>query len=102
MSEEGKSVGLIDAIASAEDLLQVSTTLALHIVEGRSTPRLSSLSRTDKLGNSIQQTKEMLEGIRQELKETAETMPQKMACLDVIEEGISSAGRSGVSKVRSI
>ena len=97
ISEEGKNLGLVDAIASSEELLEVSSNLALDIVESRR-PRLFSLSRTDKLG-SIQETKEILEAIRQEVKETAQTMPQKMACLDVIEEGITSGGHSGVSKV---
>lgn len=97
MSEEGKSLGLIDAIASPEELLEVACDLALDIVESRR-PRLSSLSRTDKLG-STEQAMEILEGIRQGAKETAHTMPEKLACLDVIGEGITSGGRSGVLKV---
>ncbi|EOY29700.1 Enoyl-CoA hydratase/isomerase family, putative isoform 4 [Theobroma cacao] len=96
MSEEGKSLGLIDAIASPEELLEVACDLALDIVESRR-PRLSSLSRTDKLG-STEQAMEILEGFRQGAKETAHTMPEKLACLDVIGEGITSGGRSGVLK----
>ena len=81
MSEEGKNLGLIDAIASSEDLLEVSSNLALDIVENRR-PRLFSLSRTDKLC-CIQEAKERLEAIRQEVNETAQTMPQKVACMSL-------------------
>ncbi|XVE97557.1 hypothetical protein REPUB_Repub03eG0029500 [Reevesia pubescens] len=100
MSEEGKNVGLIDAIASPQELLEVSSNLALDIVECRRS-RLSSLSRTDKLG-SIQITKQILEGVRQEVKQTAQTMPQKLACLDLIEEGLTSGGHSGVLKEEKV
>ncbi|XVE71042.1 hypothetical protein DITRI_Ditri10aG0118400 [Diplodiscus trichospermus] len=102
MSEEGEKLGLIDAIASSEELLDVSSNLALDIVESRR-PRLFSLLRNDKLG-SIQETKEILEAIRQEVKETtaAQTMPQKMACLDVIEEGITFGGHSGILKEEKV
>lgn len=98
--EEGKNVGLIDAIASSEELLEVSCNLALEIEERRrGRPRLFSLSRTDKLG-SVEEAKEVLEAIRKEVKETAhQTMPQKVACLDVIEQGITCGGHSGVLKV---
>ncbi|OMO61880.1 Crotonase superfamily [Corchorus capsularis] len=96
MSEEGKTLGLIDAIASPEELLETSCNLALNIAENRK-PRLYSLSRTDKLDSSSK-TEEILQGFRQQAEVTALTMPHKLSCLDVIQEGLTSGGHSGILK----
>ena len=97
MSEEGKKLGLIDAIVSSEELLRVSRQWALDIAE-RCKPWMRSLHMTDKLG-SLSEAREILKVARQQAKQTAPNMPQHQACLDVIEEGVIHGGYSGVLKV---
>ncbi|KAH7850080.1 hypothetical protein Vadar_027641 [Vaccinium darrowii] len=96
MSEEGKELGLIDALVSSEELLRVSRLWALDIAARRK-PWIRSLHRTDKLG-SLSESREILKVARQQGKQTAPNMPQNLACLDVIEEGIIHGGYNGVLK----
>ncbi|KAJ7973844.1 Peroxisomal fatty acid beta-oxidation multifunctional protein [Quillaja saponaria] len=94
MSEEGKKLGLIDAIVSSKDLLNVSRLWAIEIADRRK-PWIRSLHRTDRLG-SLYEAREVLKIARQQARKTAPNMPQHQACLDVIEEGIVHGGYSGV------
>ncbi|XP_057501357.1 peroxisomal fatty acid beta-oxidation multifunctional protein AIM1 [Actinidia eriantha] len=96
MSEEGKKLGLIDAIVSSEELLRVSRQWALDIAERRK-PWMRSLHMTEKLG-SLSEAREILKVARQQAKQTAPNMPQHQACLDVIEEGVIHGGYNGVLK----
>lgn len=97
MSEEGKKLGLIDAIVPSTELLKVARQWALDIAERRK-PWMRSLHRTDKIG-SLSEAREVLKSARQQVKQTARNMPQHLACLDVIEEGIVHGGYNGVLKV---
>lgn len=97
MSEEGKKLGLIDAIVSPEELLKVSRLWAIEIGERRK-PWIRSLHRTDKLG-SLSEAREALKIVRQQVKKTAPHMPQHLACVDVVEHGIVYGGYSGVLRV---
>ncbi|KAF8388966.1 hypothetical protein HHK36_025650 [Tetracentron sinense] len=96
LSEDGKKLGLIDAVVSSEELLKVSRLWALDIAERRR-PWITSLRRTDKLG-SLSEVRGILKVARQQARQTAPNMPQHQACLDVIEEGVVSGGYSGVLK----
>ncbi|KAI7732668.1 hypothetical protein M8C21_024517 [Ambrosia artemisiifolia] len=96
LSEEGKKLGLIDAIVPPQDLLKVSRQWALDIAEARK-PWVRSLHRTDKIG-SLSEAREIIKNARQSAKRTAPNMPQHQACLDVIEEGIVRGGYAGVLK----
>ncbi|XP_070003979.1 peroxisomal fatty acid beta-oxidation multifunctional protein AIM1 isoform X2 [Nicotiana sylvestris] len=96
MSEEGKKLGLIDAIVPSTELLKVARQWALDIAERRK-PWMRSLHRTDKIG-SLSEAREVLKSARQQVKQTARNMPQHLACLDVIEEGIVHGGYNGVLK----
>jgi len=96
MSEEGKKLGLIDALVPSEELLRVSRQWALDIAARRK-PWVRSLHRTDKIG-SLPESREILKVARQQAKQTAPNMPQHLACLDVIEEGIIHGGYNGVLK----
>lgn len=96
-SEEGRKLGLIDAIVSSEELLKVSRLWALEIGERRK-PWIRALHRTDKLG-SLSEAREVLRTARQQVKKTAPHLPQQQACIDVIEHGIVHGGYSGVLKV---
>ncbi|RDX74994.1 Peroxisomal fatty acid beta-oxidation multifunctional protein AIM1 [Mucuna pruriens] len=95
-SEEGRKLGLIDAIVSSEELLKASRLWALEIGEARK-PWIRSLHRTDKLG-SLSEAREVLRTARQQVKNTAPHLPQQQACIDVIEHGIVHGGYSGVLK----
>ncbi|XP_065849474.1 peroxisomal fatty acid beta-oxidation multifunctional protein AIM1 isoform X2 [Euphorbia lathyris] len=96
MSEEGKKLGLVDVIVPSQELLKVSRQWALEIKERRK-PWVRSLHSTDKL-NSLSESHELLKAARQHAKKTAPNMPQHLACLDVIEEGIVHGGYNGVLK----
>ncbi|KAK6151803.1 hypothetical protein DH2020_014438 [Rehmannia glutinosa] len=95
-SEEGKKLGLVDAVAPSEELLKVSRQWALDIA-GRRKPWIRSLHKTDKLG-SLPEVHDILKTARQQAKQTAKNMPQHQACLDVIEEGIIHGGYHGLLK----
>lgn len=97
LSEEGKKLGLIDAIVSPDELLKVSRQWASDIADRRK-PWISSLQRTDKLG-SLSEANEIIRVAREQVKRTAPNMPQHQACLDVIHEGVVQGGYSGVLKV---
>lgn len=97
MSEEGKEVGLVDAIVPLEELLKVSKQWALDIAARRK-PWIRSLHAMDKLG-SLSEAHDIIKMARQQAKQTAKNMPQHLACLDVIEEGIIHGGYIGVLKV---
>ncbi|XP_044471440.1 peroxisomal fatty acid beta-oxidation multifunctional protein AIM1 [Mangifera indica] len=96
MSEEGKKLGLIDAIVASEELLKVSRLWALDIAARRK-PWIRTLHRTDKIG-SLAEAREVLKTARQQAKKTAPNMPQHHVCLDVMEEGVIHGGYSGVLK----
>ncbi|TYH60538.1 hypothetical protein ES332_D08G300700v1 [Gossypium tomentosum] len=96
MSEEGKKLGLIDALVPSKELLKVSCAWALDMAERRK-PWLRSLHRTDKIG-SLSEAREVLRMARLQAKKTAPNLPQHQVCLDVIEEGIVHGGYSGVLK----
>ncbi|XP_072998777.1 peroxisomal fatty acid beta-oxidation multifunctional protein [Typha latifolia] len=99
-AKEGKEYGLIDAIASADELVEVSRLWALDIAERRK-PWISSLRRTDRLG-SLSEARAILKAARQQAKRIAPNMPQHQACLDAIEEGIEFGGYAGVLKEAKI
>ncbi|KAI7733393.1 hypothetical protein M8C21_002009 [Ambrosia artemisiifolia] len=96
LSEEGKRLGLIDAIVPPQELLKVSRQWALDIVEKRK-PWTRSLHRIDKIG-SLSEALETIKVARQQVKRSASNMPQHQACLDVIQEGIVLGGYHGVLK----
>ncbi|PIN08136.1 Hydroxyacyl-CoA dehydrogenase/enoyl-CoA hydratase [Handroanthus impetiginosus] len=95
-SDEGKKLGLVDAVVPKEELLKVSRQWALEIAGGRK-PWIRSLHRTDKLG-SLPEMHHIINTARQQAKQTAKNMPQHQACLDVIEEGIIHGGYHGLLK----
>lgn len=97
MSEEGKKLGLIDAVVPSSELLKVSRQWALDNAERRK-PWMRSLHKTDKIG-SLSEAHEILKVAREQVKQTAKNMPQHLACIEVIEEGIIHGGYNGVLKV---
>ncbi|CAI0628816.1 unnamed protein product [Linum tenue] len=100
LSEEGQKLGLIDALVSSEELLNVSRQWALDIAERRK-PWVRSLHKTDKIG-SLSEARQVLKAARLQAKKTAPNMPQHLGCLDVIEDGIIHGGYNGVLKVPGV
>eukprot|EP01018_Ginkgo_biloba_P007976 Gb_20830 [translate_table: standard] len=95
-SDEGKKLGLIDAIVSPGELMNTARKWALEIVERRR-PWVNTLYRTDKL-EPLGEAREILKFARDQAKETAPNLPHPQICLDAIEEGIVSGGLAGVVK----
>jgi len=93
---EGKEYGLIDALVSPKELIEISRQWALDIAERRK-PWISSLRRTDRLG-SLSEARQILQAARQQAKRIAPNMPQHQVCLDAIEEGVNFGGYAGVLK----
>ncbi|CAI9100356.1 OLC1v1037336C1 [Oldenlandia corymbosa var. corymbosa] len=100
LSEEGKSLGLIDEIATSNELLNVSRLWALDIA-ARCKPWLHTLHRTDKIG-SFSEARKVLEMARQQAKKVAPNMPQHQACLDAIEDGVIHGAYSGLLKEATV
>lgn len=96
-SEEGKNIGLVDAVVPSDELLKASRQWALDIIERRK-PWIRSLHRVDKLG-SLPEVIDIIKTARQQAKQTFKNVPQHQACLDVIEEGIIHGGYQGLLKV---
>ncbi|KAL7093597.1 hypothetical protein ACP275_11G049200 [Erythranthe tilingii] len=95
-SEEGKKLGLVDAVVPSGELLKVSRQWALDIADRRK-PWIRSLHSIDKLG-SLPEMHAIINSARQQVKQVAKNMPQHQACLDVIEEGIIHGGYHGLLK----
>ncbi|EYU32938.1 hypothetical protein ABFS82_11G049300 [Erythranthe guttata] len=95
-SEEGKKLGLVDAVVPSGELLKVSRQWALDIADRRK-PWIRSLHSIDKLG-SLPEMHAIIKSARQQVKQVAKNMPQHQACLDVIEEGIIHGGYHGLLK----
>ncbi|KAM3240126.1 hypothetical protein ACQJBY_053672 [Aegilops geniculata] len=95
-AKEGKERGLIDALCSPDELIKMSRFWALEIANYRK-PWIKSLGRTDRLG-SLSEARAVLSMARQQAKKVAPNMPQHLACLDVVEEGVLYGGQAGVVK----
>eukprot|EP01018_Ginkgo_biloba_P007979 Gb_20832 [translate_table: standard] len=96
MSEEGKRLGLIDAIVSPEELVSTARTWATEIAEKRRA-WINSLHRNDKL-EPLEEACEMLKIARAQAKRTAPNLAHPQICLDVMEEGVVSGGFAGIVK----
>ncbi|KAL8136983.1 hypothetical protein V2J09_002984 [Rumex salicifolius] len=93
LSEEGNRVGLIDAVVSPGELLNVARLWALDIAEKRK-PWRRSLHLNDKIG-SLFKAHEIIMAARKHAKQMAKNLPQHLACLDAIEDGVVHGGYSG-------
>ncbi|XP_024959237.1 peroxisomal fatty acid beta-oxidation multifunctional protein AIM1-like [Cynara cardunculus var. scolymus] len=100
LSEEGKTLGLIDDVVPPQELLKVSRQWALDIANERK-PWVRSLHCVDKIG-SISEVNEVIKFARHQAKRTAPNLTHPQACLDVIEEGIVQGGHPGVLKEREV
>jgi enoyl-CoA hydratase/3-hydroxyacyl-CoA dehydrogenase len=96
--EEAYSLGLVDAIVSADELVNTARQWALDIFHSRR-PWVVSLHRTNKI-EPLWEAREILKFARTQIKKQAPNVEHPLTCLDVIEEGIVSGPRAGLWKVR--
>lgn len=94
--DEAHTLGLVDAIASPDELINTARSWALNIAE-HTKPRVASLYRTDKLW-PLSEAKEILMLARKQAQEQCPNVAHPMVCIDVIEEGIVSGPRAGLWK----
>ncbi|GJN14161.1 hypothetical protein PR202_gb00949 [Eleusine coracana subsp. coracana] len=94
--KDAHDLGLVDAIASAHELVSAACSLALEIVEQKR-PWFKSLYRTDKLP-TLGEAKEILRIARVQAQKQAASVQHPTVCIDVIEEGIVSDPRVGLMK----
>lgn len=93
---EAHSLGLVDAVVPAKELLDTARRLALDIAECKK-PRVSSLYKADKL-EPLGEAREILKFARAQARKQAPNLRHPIVCIDVIEEGIVAGGRAGLWK----
>jgi len=94
---EAHSLGLVDEIVPANELLSTARHWALEILERRK-PWVSSLHKTDKL-EPLGEAREILKFARVQAHKQAPNLKHPLVCIDVIEEGIACGPRAGLWKV---
>lgn len=95
-SEEGKELGLVDAVVPSEQLLATARKWALEIAEGRK-PRIISLQKLDKI-ESLGDARRIIQAARAQATQRSPNVPHPLLCLDAIEEGVVSGGYVGSLK----
>ncbi|GAB2266672.1 hypothetical protein Dimus_001666 [Dionaea muscipula] len=93
---EAQSLGLVDAVVPANELLDSARRWALDIVERRK-PWVASLYRTDKLV-PLGEAREILKFARVQTRKAAPNLKHPLICIEAIEEGIVSGPRAGLWK----
>jgi hypothetical protein len=99
-AEEAHELGLVDAVVSPNDLLNVAHRWALDICESKR-PWVRALYKSDNLG-SPEEARQILNFARAQAREQAANLHHPLVCIDVIEEGIVSGPRAGLRKVCDI
>ncbi|XAR57066.1 3-hydroxyacyl-CoA dehydrogenase [Bertholletia excelsa] len=94
--EEAHALGLVDAIASPDDLLNVARRWALDILECKK-PWVASLYKTDKI-DPLGEAREIFKFARAQARRQAPNLQHPIVCIDVVEEGIISGPRAGLWK----
>ncbi|KAI5650819.1 hypothetical protein M9H77_36824 [Catharanthus roseus] len=94
--EEALSLGLVDAIATPDQLLATARRWALDILGGQK-PCIASLLKTDKL-EPLAEAREILNFARVQARKQAPNLKHPLVCIDVVEEGILSGPRAGLWK----
>ncbi|KAK6122608.1 hypothetical protein DH2020_043644 [Rehmannia glutinosa] len=98
--EEALSLGLVDALASSDEVVNTARRWALDILE-RKRPWVISYYKTDKL-EPLGEAREMLKFARAQTRKRAPNLRHPLVCIDVVEEGIVSGARTGLWKVPGV
>ncbi|XP_011071437.1 glyoxysomal fatty acid beta-oxidation multifunctional protein MFP-a [Sesamum indicum] len=94
--EEALNLGLVDALASPNELVNTARQWALDILERRR-PWVITFYKTDKL-EPLGEAREILKFARAQTRKRAPNLKHPLVCIDVIEEGIVSGARAGLWK----
>ncbi|KAI3804401.1 hypothetical protein L1987_25908 [Smallanthus sonchifolius] len=94
--EEAHNLGLVDAIVSGNELVDIARQWALDILARRK-PWVSSLYKTDKI-EPLGEAREIFNFARAQARRQAPNMQHPQVCIDVIETGIVSGPRVGLMK----
>ncbi|KAK6146180.1 hypothetical protein DH2020_020049 [Rehmannia glutinosa] len=94
--EEALSLGLVDALASSDEVVNTARRWALDILECKR-PWVISYYKTDKL-EPLGEAREMLKFARAQTRKRAPNLRHPLVCIDVVEEGIVSGARTGLWK----
>lgn len=94
--KEAYALGLVDAVVPPGDLIKTALQWAVEIAECRR-PWIKSLYKTDKL-ESLSKAKEILKFARSQAQKQSAHLEHIQVCIDVIEDGIVSGPRGGLSK----
>ncbi|KAA8543081.1 hypothetical protein F0562_021424 [Nyssa sinensis] len=94
--KDALSMGLVDAIVPADELLNTARCWALDILECRK-PWAISLYKTDKL-EPLAEARVILKFARVQAKNQAPNLKHPLVCIDVIEEGIVFGPRRALWK----
>ncbi|AQK85259.1 peroxisomal fatty acid beta-oxidation multifunctional protein MFP2 isoform X1 [Zea mays] len=89
-------LGLVDAVTSANKLVNTACSWALEIFEKKK-PWFKSLHRTDRLPD-LEEVKDILKFARVQAEMKAANVQHPIVCIDVIKEGIISGPRAGLMK----
>jgi enoyl-CoA hydratase/3-hydroxyacyl-CoA dehydrogenase len=94
---EAHKLGLVDAVVTANELVNTACLCALEILQQKR-PWFKSLHRTDRLGD-LGEAKVILKSARVQAQKQAANLQHPLVCIDVIEEGILSGPRAALVKV---
>jgi enoyl-CoA hydratase/3-hydroxyacyl-CoA dehydrogenase len=94
--EEALSLGLVDTLASPDELVNTARHWALDILKHRR-PWVISYYRTDKL-EPLGEAREILKFARAQTRKRAPNLKHPLVCIDVVEEGIVSGAHAGLWK----
>ena len=95
--DNAHSLGLVDALSSADELINTACHWAKDILEcGR--PWAVSLHRTDRL-EPLAEARMILKHARIKAKKQAPNLKHPLVCIDVIEEGLMNDPRAALWKV---
>ncbi|XP_041012143.1 glyoxysomal fatty acid beta-oxidation multifunctional protein MFP-a [Juglans microcarpa x Juglans regia] len=94
--EEAHMLGLVDAVVSRDELINIARQWALDIFHRRR-PWVASLYKTDKI-EPLGEAREILKFARAQALKQAPNLKHPLVCIDAIEEGIVSGPRAGLWK----
>ncbi|XP_039127373.1 glyoxysomal fatty acid beta-oxidation multifunctional protein MFP-a-like isoform X1 [Dioscorea cayenensis subsp. rotundata] len=93
---EAHRLGLVDAIALPDELLDTACRWALDIAESRR-PWIKTLNQSDKLG-PLDEARNIFDSARAQARKQSAYNQLPLDCIDVIEEGIVSGPLAGLWK----
>ncbi|XP_073053677.1 glyoxysomal fatty acid beta-oxidation multifunctional protein MFP-a-like isoform X1 [Primulina eburnea] len=94
--QDALSLGLVDAIASPDELVNVARRWALDILELKK-PWINTFYKTEKL-EPLREAREIFNFARAQTRKQAPNLTHPLVCIDVIEEGIVAGAHAGLLK----